>query len=314
VFTRHSKFLSRLPVPAGPRRWIALVAPLAAATALSMVPLAASNAATPSVSGMTRMSSPSAPARPASALPVMTFKMNGKTVSVGGTLKSGAERIVFTVTGAGEPMGAAPILVKLDPGVTLGQFFKVLPKAAMDPNNLYGVAQIVMSTQANKGISSVQVDLAPGTYVALDINAPTKVPPLSAFMITKAKHPQPLPKPAARVATIDFSFRGASTLRDGELVRWTNDGFLVHMVIGVAAPNHATANKIAALLKAGKDSQAQALATGFFAWSNGLSHGQSFQSVVSQHPGFWVITCFFDTQDGREHTVLGMEKVIQVLK
>jgi hypothetical protein len=27
-----------------------------------------------------------------------------------------------------------------------------------------------------------------------------------------------------------------------------------------------------------------------------------------------VIACFMDTQDGREHTTLGMEKVIQILK
>ena len=45
-----------------------------------------------------------------------------------------------------------------------------------------------------------------------------------------------------------------------------------------------------------------------------LSHGQSFESVVAQKPGFWVIACFTDTQDGREHTTLGMEKVIQILK
>jgi hypothetical protein len=42
--------------------------------------------------------------------------------------------------------------------------------------------------------------------------------------------------------------------------------------------------------------------------------GQSFESVVAQKPGYWVIACFMDTQDGREHTTLGMEKVIQILK
>jgi hypothetical protein len=36
--------------------------------------------------------------------------------------------------------------------------------------------------------------------------------------------------------------------------------------------------------------------------------------VISQTPGYWVIACFMDTQDGREHTSLGMEKVIHILK
>jgi hypothetical protein len=29
--------------------------------------------------------------------------------------------------------------------------------------------------------------------------------------------------------------------------------------------------------------------------------------VISQPAGFWVLACFMDTQDGREHTTLGME-------
>jgi hypothetical protein len=77
---------------------------------------------------------------------------------------------------------------------------------------------------------------------------------------------------------------------------------------------HATAKKIAADLKAGNDNAAGALATGQYGWGGALSHGQSFESVVTQKPGYWVIACFMDTQDGREHTTLGMEKVIQILK
>jgi hypothetical protein len=56
------------------------------------------------------------------------------------------------------------------------------------------------------------------------------------------------------------------------------------------------------------------LATGSFGWVGALSHGQSFQLVVTQKPGYWVQACFMDTRDGREHTVLGMERVIQIVK
>jgi plastocyanin len=299
VFNRHRIVIKK--------RWIVIAAPVAAATALSLAPLAASQAATPPASAP---AAPAALARPAAALPVMTFKMNGKTVSIGGSLKSGAERIVFTVTG--EATGS-PGLVRLDPGVTIGQFFAHFAAAAQDPNNLYGVGQIAMNTDANKGTSSVLINFVPGTYVALDLGAPAKTPPLSVFKITRAKHPAALPKPGATIASREFGFTGATVVKKGETVRWLNNGFLVHMIVGAEAPNQATAIKIAALLKAGKDNQAQALAIGFYGFDDALSHGESFQSVINQHPGFWVIACFMATQDGREHTTLGMEKVIQIL-
>ena len=289
------------------KRWVAIAAPVAAATAMSLAPLAASQAATPPAS---TPAAPAAPARPAAALPVMTFKMNGKTVAIGGALKSGAERIVFTVTGEAQ---GGPALIRLDPGVTLAQFFAHLAAAAQDPNNLYGVGQIAMSTEADKGTSSVMMNLAPATYVALDLNAPAKIPPLATFHVTASKHPAALPKPGATISSIEFGFRGASTVKVGEIVRWANAGFLVHMIVGAEAPSLSVANQIAADLKAGNDNAAQALAIGFYSWDEALSHGESFESVIHQHAGFWVIACFMDTQDGREHTTLGMEKVIQIL-
>jgi hypothetical protein len=288
------------------KRWVAVAAPVAAATALSIAPLAASQAATPPASAP---AAPAAPARPAAPLPVMTFKMNSKTVVIGGTLKSGAERIAFTVTG--EPMGM-PALVRLDPGVTLAQFLANFAAAAADPNNLYGIAQIAMSTQANKGSSSVMMNLLPGTYIAVDLNPPG-TPPFTVFTVTPAAHPAALPKPGATISSHEFGFGGATVIHDGETVQWLNAGFLVHMIVGAEAPNLTTANKIAADLKAGKDNAAQKLAIGFYSWDGALSHGESFESVISQHPGFWVIACFMDTQDHREHTTLGMEKVIHIL-
>ena len=91
MFTRY-RALTR-------RRWVAVVAPVAAAAALSAIPLAASQAATPAMAA-----SAAAPASGSGGLPVMTVSMNGKAISVGGTLKSGAERVVFKVTG--EPAAA----------------------------------------------------------------------------------------------------------------------------------------------------------------------------------------------------------------
>ncbi len=127
------------------------------------------------------------------ALPKITVAMNGKKISVGGALQSGGARIVSTVTG--EPQGA-PIFVRLNPGVTLGQFFALLHSpASNDPNNLDGVASIVTDAQANRGTSTIQAYLAPGQYVAFDTVANNPASwPVTTFVITKAAHPVALPR------------------------------------------------------------------------------------------------------------------------
>jgi hypothetical protein len=95
-------------------------------------------------------------------------------------------------------------------------------------------------------------------------------------------------------------------------VRFHNEGFLVHMIVAARASSAARAHELAALLKAGQDRQAQRLADGFATFDGGLSHGAYQQLVVHSRPGYWVLACFMDTQDHREHTVLGMERVIRI--
>ena len=65
-------------------------------------------------------------------------------------------------------------------------------------------------------------------------------------------------------------------------------------------------------VRQGKDRQAFRLATGFASFFEILSHGAFQQQVVHVRPGFWVLACLFDTQDHREHTRLGMERVIHI--
>jgi hypothetical protein len=240
------------------------------------------------------------------ALPVIKVAMNGKKITVSGALRSGGVTVVSTVTG--EPAGA-PTFVRLHPGVTVAQLLKA---AQGDPNNIALIASIVFSPQANKGTSSAQVTLAPGRYVALD--ATSRTPPLTTFTIAKASSPAKLPTPQATMSSIEFGFRGPGTLHNGELVRFANDGFVVHMIVAARGANLAGANKIAKLLKAGKNGKAQRLATGFTAFFNILTHGAYQQQVVHVRPGYWVLACFMDTQDGREHTRLGMERVIHITK
>ncbi len=246
------------------------------------------------------------------ALPVITVTMTGHKITVGGALQSGGVTIVSKVTG--EQQGD-PALVRLDPGVSLAQFFAVVANPNASPDALDGIAAIVVDAQANKGTSSVQANLAPGQYVALDIagNNPARWPH-TTFEIAPAVSPATLPAPRATITAIEFGFRGPGVLYDGELVRFANHGFLVHMVIYIQARNAAGAAKIAALLREGKDNQAQQLAIGGGAFAGPLSHGAYQQLFVHNPPGWYVIACFMDTQDGREHSQLGMDRVIQVVR
>jgi hypothetical protein len=250
-----------------------------------------------------------AASRPAvTALPVITVTMNGKSISVAGSLVSGAVKVVSKVS---REASGNPTFVRLDPGVTVTQLLKA---AAGDPNNIALVASVVFSPQANKGTSWAEVSLKPGKYVAVDLNSSQSNPALTTFSISRSSSPARLPKPGASLNSIEFAFRGAGTLHDGELVRFGNHGFLVHMMFAARGGTKGRANRIAALLKAGKDSQAQKLADGSYQFFGLLTHDQSEQQVVRLRPGYWVIACFMDTQDGREHTQLGMERVIHIVR
>jgi hypothetical protein len=220
-------------------------------------------------------------------------------------------QIVTTV--AREPQGE-PTFIRLNPGVTLSEFFRLFHSAAVaDPNTLDSLGQIVVDAGAGPGRSVVQASLASGQYVGIDtVGSNPRHWPVTTFVITRSGSPARLPHPAATVAAIEFGFRGPGTLRNGELVRFANAGFLVHMIVAARGSSLAGAQQIARLLHAGKDGQAQRLATGFATFAGPLSHGSWQQLAVHAQPGFWVLACFMTTQDGREHTVLGMERVIHV--
>ena len=278
------------------------VAVLAAGVTLA-VPAGLSLAA---ATGPAQAAKPAQAAR--AALPTIRVAMTGKKITVSGALRSGGVQIVSTVTHARQ---GEPIFVRLDPGVTFAQFLAVLPKAAADPNNVDGIASIVTDTDVSRGVTNrIQANLKPGNYVALDVSGNGR-PPLVPFTIAKAAHPAKLPRPAATIAAIEFGFRGPGTLHKGDLVRFANHGFLVHMIVFATASSHRNARKVARLLKEGKPGKAFRHSTGGGTFVGPVSHG-AYQQLVVRHRGWYVLACFMETQDGRDHTRLGMERVIHV--
>lgn len=247
----------------------------------------------------------------ASGLPTLTLALNGKSVTVGGMLQSGAVNVVSTVTKEAQ---GDPALIRLDPGVSLAQAKAAIKGHGGDFNALAPYGALVFSTTVNKGASSsYQVSLEPGNYVAIDLNGKHKN--LHAtFTVTQAANPASLPAPQATLASIEFAFRGPGRLHDGDLVRFENSGFLVHMIIAIGVKNTTTAAKVTRLLKAGKDNRAGNLASSFLTFDGGLSPGQMQQQVLTARPGIYVLACFMNAQDGREHTQLGMERTIRIVK
>ncbi len=243
-------------------------------------------------------------------LPVLTITMNGKSITVGGSLQSGAVNVVSTTT---NEVSGSPMLFRLNPGVTAAQALAAAAASGGDLNKLNAFGAIVFNAEADRGTSAVQTTLLPGNYVAIDTtnNNPAKQP-TTTFTITPAATPATLPTPNATVRAIDFRFRGPGTLHDGQIVRFQNDGDLVHMIIGIRARNLRSARQIVRLLLAGRDNRAQRLATGFFGFAGPLSSNQGQQMTLSVRAGTWVLACFMDAQDGREHTQLGMERVITI--
>lgn len=254
-----------------------------------------------------------ATATAAGTLPTLALTMTGKSITATASVPAGAVNVVSTVSG--EPVGS-PTLVRLEPGVTFPQAFGAVGAHHGDPNALDGLATIVANPMAPKGTSNAQTVLTPGNYVALDTagNNPNKWPHVN-FTVTANTAPATLAKPQATVTAEEFAFTGPSTLHDGQLVRYQNAGYLYHMVIALPVKNKANAKALSAALLAGKDNKANKYVSGAPLQLMGtVGAGAMHQQVLNLKPGIYVLACFMSTQDGREHTALGMERTIKVVK
>jgi len=252
----------------------------------------------------------------ASSLPTLNIALTGTTgVSVSGSEVSGAVNVVSTFSGKAPsgPNSNGPTwgLVRLNPGVTVQEAVGAVLSHHGDPNALTPLASLFADNSA--GIPT-QTVLTAGNYVALNLTGNGN-PGLAPFTVTQSSSPAALPNAAATQTAIEFGFRGPTVLHDGTIVRAQNGGFLVHMVIGFGVKNPATGRQVMALLRSGKDGKAQKLSNGrFLALAGPISPGGMQQAVLNAKPGYYVEACFMDTQDGREHTQLGMERLIRVVK
>ncbi|MGO9490568.1 MAG: hypothetical protein ACLQBB_16285 [Solirubrobacteraceae bacterium] len=255
-----------------------------------------------------------APGAGAAGLPTLSVTLGKGSIAVAGSTVSGGVNVLVTSSkGLKEP---AAILFRLGPGVTAAELEAGIKKASHDPNNADPYGTIVFDAEGVPGgTSEAQTTLSPGNYAALEIEGEGGPKAKATFTVTAAPAPAALSAPAAVERTIDFGFKGPTTLHDGELVRFENEGFLVHMDIAFPTKSRSTALLAAHDLLLGREKAIEKLIAGPPVGFYGpLGHGGFQQETITAKPGWYVQACFMQTQDGRDHTLLGMERVIHIVK
>jgi hypothetical protein len=252
----------------------------------------------------------------ASTLPTVSIAITPSSATVSGPLESGGVNVAVTDTGVKE---GAVVVALLKPGVSVAEAeaFQKEKKAKGDLNNVSKLASIAFDVEANPGPKNeIQTKLEPGQYIVLVAQGEKGQAKLLAnFKVTAAKAPATLPTPQATIRTIEFGFRGPSTLHDGELVGFENEGFLVHMDIAIPVKNMSGAKKLVKDLLTGKEKGIEKLFAGApVTFAGPVSSGAYQQETITAKPGIYVQACFMNTQDGREHTRLGMERIIKITK
>ena len=251
----------------------------------------------------------------ASTLPTLSLTVSPSSIAVSGAVQSGGTNVVTTAGGKKE---ATAVLFLLKPGSTLAEVeaFMKSKKKSRDPNATSAFGSIVFDAEATPGHpSEVQTNLAPGQYVALGGEGEGSLKVHSTFTVAASQTPVSLPKPQAIVRSIEFDFRGPTTLHDGELVRFENEGYLVHMDIAFPVKSRSAAERVANGLRTGNEKGFNKLATGApFSFAGPLSHGAYQQETITAKPGWYVQACFMETQEGVPHTRLGMERVFKIVK
>ena len=84
----------------------------------------------------------------------------------------------------------------------------------------------------------------------------------TSFTVAASPVSEALPAAQAKIATIEFGFKGASTIHDGEVVGFEDGGFLVHMDFAFPVKSKTAAAKVVTALKSGKEKGVQKLIAG----------------------------------------------------
>ncbi len=242
----------------------------------------------------------------------MFINLTGTTgISVSGSKVSGAVNIFSSGRGS-------YALVRLNPNVSpstaIAQGFAAVGAAHGNLDALTATGNALLVAQ-NAG-PTIETALTPGTWLALNTSSQSGPPAYTQFTVTPSASPAPLPAVVGTQRAIEFGFRGPNVLHDGTFIRIENDGFLVHMVNLVGVKNKAAGQRLVQLLRQGKGPHNKAVRAQLngrmISLMNPASPGALQQRLVNFRRGWYVEACFMQTQDGRDHTQLGMLRLVRV--
>ena len=251
----------------------------------------------------------------AGALPTITVALKGVNgVTVSGTEVSGAVSVTATFAGKvpGGPNNSPAFgLVRLNPGMTIQQAAGAVNSHGGDINALTPYGKLFVSAAAP---GTVQTVLTPGNYVALNVTGSGQ-PGFAPFTVTQSPSPAALPPAAATQTAIEFAFRGPSCCTMGRPCepeqRLARAYDRPHP--GPSCGDRCRGDGTAAGGQGQPGLQAPGPNPAFVTLLGPASPGAMQQQVLHAVPGYYVEVCFMDTQDGREHTQLGMLRLIRIV-
>jgi hypothetical protein len=241
-----------------------------------------------------------------SSLPTQTITLSGKTgVSVSSTaLPQGAVNVVAQGHGSWA-------IACAHPGVSIQDAFNAVQKAHGNEDALTPYGEVIASSQAP---GTVQTVLPAGDCIALNVSSQNGTPGFTPFKVHTTGSPATLPAAAATQKSIEFGFKGPKVLHKGTVVRAENAGYLVHMIDLLGLKSKAVWPRVHRMLLAGAPQKKfrPYLTRNFVSLLDPASPGAIQQMTLNAKPGYYVEACFMDTQDGRQHTQLGMERLVRV--
>jgi hypothetical protein len=244
----------------------------------------------------------------------MNITLTGTTgITVPSTVPSGAVNIIATHTGKAAPgaFGLVRLNQSVPPSQAIAAGFGAIAASHgnLDALTATGNALVV----AANATGPVQTVLSPGHWLALNISG-NGMPATMQFTVTQSSSPAALPRARSTESAIEFGFRGSRVLHNNTVVRARNKGYLVHMIDLVGLKSKAVWPTVRRLLRAGAPQRAfrPFLNGHFVSLLDPASPGALQQITLHTKRGWYAEVCFMDTQDGREHSQLGMERLVHV--
>jgi hypothetical protein len=255
---------------------------------------------------------PAASAAGASSLPTLSLSLGVRSLSLAGPQQSGAVDVLVRAS-AVKQAGAA--LFRLSPGVSLAEVEALLPGELvgdMSAADRYG--SFVLEQEApTQGSSEVQIELLPGEYLALTLPGEGEAALHVSFSVYEALAPTVLPIPEATLRASGTGLHGPSALHDGELVRFEDEGNLVHADFALPVRSVAGARKVLRLLLAGRGKALGGLLAGApVSFAGPLSPGAYQQETITAPPGVYVEVCSTNAQEPRARARRGMDRIIEI--